>query len=89
MFIVFGVMCILAAIQFYFTYPEACGNTLEEIEEMFSPSGPKPWQTQPGNSKLDALVDDVRANHKHINMGATESKAGAGRLYRSLKRFPL
>ena len=32
MFIVFGCMCFLAAVQFYFTYPETCGKTLEEIE---------------------------------------------------------
>ncbi|KAE8147894.1 general substrate transporter [Aspergillus avenaceus] len=76
MFIVFGVMCLLAAIQFYFTYPETCGKTLEEIEEMFSPNGPKPWQTKPGNSKLDALVDDVRANHKQINLDTKEVPAG-------------
>ncbi|KAJ5166617.1 general substrate transporter [Penicillium canariense] len=74
MFIVFGVMCFLAAVQFFFTYPGTCGKTLEEIEKLFAPSGPKPWKTKPGNSKLDAMVDDARAHHKHINFD-TEAKA--------------
>jgi MFS family permease len=63
MFIVFGVMCFLGAAQFYFTYPETCSKTLEEIEEMFSPGGPKPWNTKPGQSKLDTLVNEAREKH--------------------------
>ncbi|EXJ92753.1 hypothetical protein A1O3_01305 [Capronia epimyces CBS 606.96] len=60
MFITFGCMCVLAAVQFYFTYPETCNKSLEEIEEMFSPTGPKPWHTKPGQSRLDRLVDVAR-----------------------------
>jgi hypothetical protein len=73
MFIVFGAMCMLAAIQFYFTYPETSNKTLEEIEEMFGPGGPKPWKTKPGNSKLDMLIDEARANHLTIK-DVTEGK---------------
>lgn len=75
MFLVFGVMCILAAVQFFSTYPETCGKTLEEIEELFAPGGPKPWHTTPGNSKLDAMVDDARAHQKHIDLDTSEVKA--------------
>lgn len=60
LFIVFGVLCFGAAAQAFFTYPETAGKTIEEIEEMFSKGGPKPWHTKPGNSKLDAAVADVR-----------------------------
>ena len=67
MFIVFGVMCFLGAAQFYFTYPETCGKTLEEIEELFAPGAIKPWKTKPGNSKLDALVDEARAKHYTVD----------------------
>lgn len=74
MFLVFGVMCVLAAVQFFFTYPETCGKTLEEIEDMFAPGGPKPWHTKPGQSKLDAMVDDARTNQKHIHLGTREVK---------------
>jgi hypothetical protein len=77
MFIVFGAMCVLAAIHFFFTYPETCGKTLEEIEEMFAPGGPKPWHTKPGGSKVDAHIDAVRAHSKHINYDTMEAKAGA------------
>lgn len=60
MFIVFGAMCVLAAIQFFFTYPETCNKSLEEIEEMFSHDGPRPWHTKPGGSRLDKLVEEAR-----------------------------
>ena len=53
-------MCVLAAIQFYFTYPETCGKSLEEIEFLFSSEGPKPWKTRKGGSRLDALVEQAR-----------------------------
>jgi hypothetical protein len=67
MFIVFGAMCVLAAIHFFFTYPETCGKTLEEIEKMFAPGG-----LEPGGS-----IDAVRAHSKHINYDTMEVKAGA------------
>ncbi|KAF2150933.1 MFS transporter [Myriangium duriaei CBS 260.36] len=63
MFIVFGLMCILAAIQFYFTYPETAGKSLEEIELMFAHGGPKAWKTKRGHSRLDTLVDQAREKH--------------------------
>ncbi|PKX89748.1 MFS general substrate transporter [Aspergillus novofumigatus IBT 16806] len=36
LFIVFGVLCVGAAIQVFFTYLETCGKTLEEVEEMLA-----------------------------------------------------
>jgi hypothetical protein len=59
MFIIFGLMCFMAAAQFYFTYPETAHKTLEEIEEMFAPGGPKAWKTKRGESRLDALLEDA------------------------------
>lgn len=69
MFLVFGSMCMLAAVQFFFTYPETAGKSLEEIEEMFAPGGPKPWHTRPGGSKLDALVVEVSEKHRTASAG--------------------
>ena len=60
MFIIFGVMCLLGAVQFYFTYPETCQKSLEEIEEMFAPGGPPAWKTKVGHSKLDILIEEAR-----------------------------
>ncbi|KAL2215417.1 sugar transporter [Thermoascus aurantiacus ATCC 26904] len=74
LFIVFGVLCVGAAIQVFFTYPETCGKTIEEIEEMFSKGGPWPWETKPGNSKLDAMIEEAREKHlgvKDVGIGAT------------------
>ena len=67
MFIIFGLMCFMAAAQFYFTYPETAHKTLEEIVEMFAPGGPKAWKTKRGESRLDALLEDAVANHLTID----------------------
>ncbi|EAW08471.1 sugar porter family MFS transporter [Aspergillus clavatus NRRL 1] len=66
LFIVFGVLCVGAAVQVFFTYPETCGKTLEEVEEMFSKNGPKPWHTKPGQSKLDHLIEEAREKGLHV-----------------------
>ncbi|KAN0068045.1 General substrate transporter [Elaphomyces granulatus] len=66
LFIIFGVLCVGAAVQVFFTYPETCGKTIEEIEEMFSKGGPYPWQTKKGNSKLDARIEEAREKHLQI-----------------------
>lgn len=58
-FIIFGILCFAAAVQAFFTYPETCGKTLEEIEILFSSDGPKPWKTKPGGSRLDAEIQRV------------------------------
>lgn len=75
MFIVFGAMCLLAAVHFYFTYPETSNKTLEEIEEMFAPGGPKPWKTKPGHSKLDALIEEAQERNLRME-DVREGKAG-------------
>ncbi|KAH8431905.1 uncharacterized protein LDX57_009555 [Aspergillus melleus] len=65
LFIVFGVLCVGAALQVFFTYPETCNKTLEEVEEMFGKDGPKPWHTKPGESKLDGLIEEAREKNLH------------------------
>lgn len=30
---------------------------------MFSHEGPRPWHTKPGESRLDAMVEQARAKH--------------------------
>jgi MFS family permease len=52
LFIVFGTLCLAGAIQFWLTYPETCGKTIEEIEVLFSNDGPRPWKTKKGHSRL-------------------------------------
>lgn len=82
-FIIFGVLCFGAAVQAFFTYPETCGKTLEEIEIMFSKGGPRPWHTKPGGSRLDAEIQAVierkAGGHDHyasgMEIGGDEEKA--------------
>lgn len=81
MFIIFGLMCFMAAAQFYLTYPETAHKTLEEIEEMFAPGGPKAWKTKRGESRLDALLEDAVANRltiDHVGKGAVDGKRSEG-----------
>ncbi|MDI1487328.1 MAG: hypothetical protein OHK93_006597 [Ramalina farinacea] len=67
LFIIFGVLCFGAAIQAYLTYPETAGKTIEEIELLFNNDAIKPWNTKPGNSLLDAHIEEVRANNKNVD----------------------
>lgn len=66
MFIIFGVMCFLGAAQFFLTFPETSGKTLEEVELLFS-GKTKPWNTKPGHSKLDEMISEVRDNNLTIS----------------------
>jgi len=61
LFIVFGVLCIVASAWFFVLYPETCGKTLEEVELMFSKDGPHPWHTHKGESRLDAQIEAIIA----------------------------
>ncbi|KAK0672209.1 general substrate transporter [Cercophora samala] len=61
LFIIFGALCVAAAIWFWVFYPETCGKTLEEIEVMFSNDGPRPWNTRKGESRLAAEIEAVIA----------------------------
>jgi hypothetical protein len=58
-FIVFGILCMLAAAWFFVFYPETYGKTLEEVEIMFGRDGPAPWKTRKGESRLDAEIQAV------------------------------
>ena len=60
LFIIFGILCFGAAVQAFFTYPETAGKTLEEIELLFNDQAVKPWKTKPGQSLLDAKIEEVR-----------------------------
>ncbi|PLB41532.1 sugar transporter [Aspergillus candidus] len=73
MFITFGVMCVGAAVQVFFTYPETCGKTIEEVEELFSDNGPKPWHTKPGQSRLDERIEEAREKKKYFSDVKTDA----------------
>jgi MFS family permease len=58
-FIIFGVLCFGSAIQTFFTYPETCGKTIEEVELLFAKGAPPAWKTKKGGSRLEAEVQAV------------------------------
>lgn len=53
-------MCVVAALQAFLTYPETCGKSIEEVEELFKPGAPWPWKTKVGHSHLDQVVEQVK-----------------------------
>ncbi|KAG9202876.1 hypothetical protein G6514_003899 [Epicoccum nigrum] len=59
LFLLFGAFCVLGAAQFFFTFPETCGKTIEEIEALFSRGGPHAWNTKKGSERLQHEIDDV------------------------------
>lgn len=59
-------MCILGAVQFYFTFPETCNKSLEEIEFLFSNEGPHAWKTKRGESRLDTMMDEARVKRLSV-----------------------
>ncbi|KAI8909275.1 sugar transporter [Powellomyces hirtus] len=65
-FVIFGMFCVGAAIQAFVSYPETAGKSLEEIEKLFSDDAPRPWHTKPGNSLLDAKIDEIAHGHDQV-----------------------
>ena len=57
------------------SYPETACKSLEEIEEMFRPGGPRPWKTKVGESKLDEKIVDVV--HAQERGHSVDFKSGA------------
>ncbi|KAH6614832.1 general substrate transporter [Boeremia exigua] len=71
LFLLFGGFCVLGAAQFYFTYPETCGKTIEEIEVLFSDDGPHAWKTRKGSERLQHEIEGVATAQAK---GATHSE---------------
>jgi hypothetical protein len=77
---VFGTLCLGGAIQFWFTYPETCGKTLEEIEVLFSDNGPRAWRTKKGDSRLHDEMEAVsNAQAKDVARSSIEKVVKADR----------
>ncbi|RKU40200.1 hypothetical protein DL546_000898 [Coniochaeta pulveracea] len=82
-FIIFGVLCVAAAVWFWVFYPETCGKTLEEIEIMFGSDGPRPWNTRRGESRLDAGIETARYGQRKAATEGDHSenlRAGAAKV---------
>jgi len=67
-FMIFGVLCLAAAVQFFVSYPETGRKSLEEIEEMFRPGGLKPWRTKIGESRMDERRSSVEAEQRKASL---------------------
>ena len=71
MLIIFGTMCCLGAAQVFLSFSETGGESLEEIELLFA-GKIKPWNTKPGHSKLDEMIDQARNKHFNHKFGEHE-----------------
>jgi len=76
-FIIFGVLCLGAAAQAWYSYPETARKSLEEIEAMWKDDALKPWQTKPGQSHLDEVAQDVEKGRTNSSKYAEAEKAHA------------
>jgi MFS family permease len=72
LFIIFGVLCILAAAWFWLLCPETCGKTLEEIEVLFAKDAPAAWKSRKGGSRLIAEIEAVTARKLKGNAGEAD-----------------
>ncbi|KAF3200208.1 hypothetical protein TWF106_003442 [Orbilia oligospora] len=77
--ITWKILCMGAAVQAFFTYPETAGKTLEEIEQLFSHEGPLPWKTKKGESTLDAKVQEIADQSAEKRMMGMREEMGAGK----------
>lgn len=58
----FSLMCLMCPCR----HPGTFGKTIELVEEAFSDGEPKPWLTQPGESKLDSRIQEARERNLYV-----------------------
>ncbi|KAI0022564.1 general substrate transporter [Xylariomycetidae sp. FL0641] len=80
-FLIFGVLCLGAAVQAYFTYPETCGKTIEEVETLFAQGAVPAWKTRKGGSRLEEEIQHVlerkeRGEDVHVEAHDAREKVG-------------
>lgn len=73
-FMVFGTLCMAAAVQFFFTYPETGRKSLEEVEALFRKGGPKPWKTKIGHSEVDERAAILEAEQRKASLENEEKE---------------
>jgi len=66
-FILFGVLCVLAAVNAFLAFPETAQKSLEEIEIMFKSGAVHPWQTRVGGSNLEHRILEVERRASAID----------------------
>ena len=76
--IIFGVFCFVMTFHIYFTYPETCGRSLEEIEYIFEANLP-PWRSNEARHKFaeDVEVADRRSDGS-LGRETVKSKGSEG-----------
>jgi MFS family permease len=57
-YIIFGIFCFATLVHCFFMFPETCGKTLEEIDEMFEQNLPA-WRTTHYQSRLDERIREL------------------------------
>ncbi|KAA8896451.1 glucose transporter [Sphaerosporella brunnea] len=57
-YIIFGVFCFCGVVHSFFMFPETCGKTLEEIDQLFEEGVPA-WKSDKVHSKLDKRIHEL------------------------------
>ena len=63
--LVFGVFCTVMAVHTFLCFPEAAGNSLEEVEEIFALNTPA-WKTRGGFARGREMEKGERATEKQL-----------------------
>jgi hypothetical protein len=86
-FIIFGVLCMGAALQAFVSYPETARKSLEEIEEMFRNSAIHPWQTGECVSGRGTFADGMQLlGEASWSIASWRQRSGRRLLPRSMPR---
>lgn len=66
---VFGTFCTVAAIHVFLLFPETCGKSLEEIDEIFSNHSIWAFKTEHVPSRLAADIEQAKEDLTNDKVG--------------------
>jgi hypothetical protein len=74
---VFGTFCLVAAIHVFLLFPETCGKSLEEIDEVFNNQSIWAFKTGSEPSRFAADVEQAKEDLSagKVNTAYFEAKA--------------
>lgn len=68
----FGTFCTVAAIHVFLLFPETCGKSLEEIDEVFNNQSIWAFKAKYEPSRLAANIEQAKEDLRTGKVGATQ-----------------